>query len=364
MKKIASSPDIASALSSGHVPARPSSRPDSSQSWKSVLARTELTGPQRLLMQAAFGQDADAAWQRWCSTTDFDDLSLAAQRLMPRIHERPDVDSASDARIHGLYRRSRYLNRMLLQALAELAGNLTDRGIACVAVGPVPAVLGGAPYPLDCLHLAVADTSAADAPSAHGWIPERSGFERELLVRSLGFTQAELRLRLHCRPAGDNDFWRDVAPIGWEGATITVPAPARQLIDAVAPADGWWKTPYPERAHYAVLAIAAAPAGTDWSPLTAAARDPEVAALLAPALELAEWLELPQAPACRTAVGTPPAGTRTSATGRVAQLAREYRRVRRRYRLAGVNLNPAEFARLHWRERRVSSVLARQIRGA
>jgi hypothetical protein len=246
MKKIASSPDMASALSSRHVPARPSSRLESSQPWKPFLARTELTGPQRLLMQAAFGPDADAAWRRWCSTTDFDDLSLAAQRLMPRIHERPDVDSGSDARIHGLYRRSRYLNRMLLQALAELAGNLTDRGIACVAVGAVPAVLGGAPYPLDCVHLAVADTSAADAPSAYGWIPERSGFERELLVRSLGYAHAELRLRLHCRPAGDNDFWRDVAPIGWEGATIIVPAPARQLIDAVAPADGWWKTPYPE----------------------------------------------------------------------------------------------------------------------
>lgn len=101
-----------------------------------------LTASNRALLTAALSPDAAAAgtaWRAWRDATDLDALPAGQYLMLPALYAnlaRFGLAEEADPRIKGVYRRTWYANRGLVE--------LTAAALAALSQADIPAVLAGA----------------------------------------------------------------------------------------------------------------------------------------------------------------------------------------------------------------------------
>jgi len=142
-----------------------------------------LTASNRALLTAALSPDAAAAAAAWRGATDLDALPEGQFLMLPALYAnlaRFGLAEEADPRIKGVYRRTWYANRRLVELAAAALAALGGAGIPTVLSGAAAVqdlYAGPGERPIGQIELLVAPADvprAAEALGRIGWQPARS----------------------------------------------------------------------------------------------------------------------------------------------------------------------------------------------
>jgi hypothetical protein len=261
------------------------------------------TPQQLLVLHAALdpAPAAVAAWRRWRTAVEFDDVDHGSTRLLPLVYRNLGAD-AFDAevagRLKGLYRRSWSHNQLIFKRAAEAISVLAGAGIeTLVTKGASLALLSYGDVgvrPMDDVDVLVPldrTVEAIEALSAAGWEPDHADPAAWTRVHhSLGFAGADRgQVDLHWfslwQPASDEPLWAASAPLELAGVATRAPSPADQLLLACVHGTPWSPLPPFRWIADAVTVIRSAGDQLDWKRLVAEAERRRVTVASAAALD-------------------------------------------------------------------------------
>jgi hypothetical protein len=219
----------------------------------SDVVRSRPTAAQELLLRACLApeEEALAAWERWCATSDLDAIEEESFRHLPLAWYRLQKVAARDRTFEiakGVYRRAWYRNQLLFRGLNDVLDRLADERIDVLLLKgtslatrfyPSPAT-----RPMGDIDLLVPHREAAravDVLRRDGWRPVKRTPTSRLVgyAHAVSLIQGQTNLDLHWnalwpqrRPEVDRPFWERAQRIEQAGRPVHVLAPTDELFHA------------------------------------------------------------------------------------------------------------------------------------
>lgn len=215
--------------------------------------RSRPTPSQELLLRACLApeDEAAAAWQRWCATTDLDRIDEESFRHLPlafhRLQRRVPRDRTYDI-AKGVYRQAWYRNQLLLRTVATVLDALGEARIEAMPLKgtslasryyPAPAT-----RPMVDIDLLVPHQRAREAfgvLQGAGWRPVKHVPAEQLVgwAHAISFVREQTNLDLHWNALwahrtaeADRAFWEHATRIEHQGRAAWALAPTDELFHA------------------------------------------------------------------------------------------------------------------------------------
>ena len=249
--------------------------------------RVPLTG--ELLLKAVLleGEEAVRAWTSWNADGRLEQLGNGAHGLLPAVYRNlAGTDAADLERLRGAYRHSWYRGQIFLQEAGAAIGALAAAGVPTVVLNGAGLALSAfgdlGARPVDDSAILVAPGHVSRAHQVleqNGWRGSRAP-SREMLAVSCGAayessSQQQLQLRWRAFPrsrTNDDDLWAAAIALTLGDAQTRTPAPADQLLLALADAVAAPPVSAARSALDAAIVLRAFNGAGDWERLCASAR--------------------------------------------------------------------------------------------
>lgn len=240
------------------------------------------------LLHAALDEPkaASAAWQRWRTWVEFDDLAEPEQRLLPLVYRNLGERLAGDSvkgRMRGIYRLTWTRNQLLVAAAAAAIRALAEAGIPTLSLKGAPLSIlnyrdmgARSMADVDLLVRPAQAAAAMDCLRGAGWRTELDDPKRMIRVHhSYAFSnppQGEVDLHWFSlwTTSGDAPLWEAAVPLEIGEEPTLAPCAADSLLNVCAHGSPRQPVPAFRWIADAVTIIRADP--PDWDRFVAEAR--------------------------------------------------------------------------------------------
>jgi hypothetical protein len=280
--------------------------PTQEQEW--LLQASLLQGPRGL-----------AAWERWKSSVNVEDVDYASHRLFPLLYHNLHSQGVRDPlmeRLKSVYRKTWFENQLLFHRMTDVLNAFRQEGIATLVLkGAAMVPLYYRDYGLRPMQDFDILIGPADLPHAIellgplGWQNAKSAlvpldrivqFDHALVFLDKREQQFDLHwhaLRECCWPGADDAFWAGSAPTNIEGAPTRRLNYADELLHTAVHGVAWNVVSPFRWAADATMLLNASASEIDWSRLVTQARERRLTLPVRAALSyLQDTLEAPIPP--------------------------------------------------------------------
>jgi hypothetical protein len=224
---------------------------------------------QEFLLKAAFFEEERAleAWENWKRDADIEKIDSGSQRLMPLVYNNLrnlKTDAGMLLRLKGVYKKTWFLNQLILHNAAQIAQKMREAGISFLFFKGLALILVYYPDPglrpmtdIDVMVPWEKAELAGDLLKTLGYrfkiSPAHTVFKENYmaLYNGIGFVNdSGFHLDLHwsllkhsCYPGVNDGFWARAVPVTLKGLQALVLSPEDQLLQVFEHGAYWGVVP-------------------------------------------------------------------------------------------------------------------------